>query len=187
MNSSAENSLKDKFVLFLKTLNAYKTGEFILASGKKSHFYFDLRLFFGNPEAFNFVITKLAEKIRTIKNYARVDGVAGIPTAGLPLAAGVALTEKLPLYYPRKPKAHGLKRVIEGGSVYDQHIIVIDDVITSGSSKIEPIKALRSHGAIVNHCLVILDREMGGADILQENGVQLHSLVKLSEIKEFLD
>lgn len=164
-------------------IQAIKQGKFTLASGKKSRLYFDLRLCFGDPECFSLAINVFDHLIQAEIGWDSIDGVAGIPTAGLPFAAVLAHLKQKPLYYPRTPKDHGLQKTIEGGEIDGKHVIVIDDLISTGYSKIPAITTLKKGGAIVQHACVLLDRELGGRNTLEEMDIQLHAACTFSQLK----
>ena len=94
----------------------------------------------------------------------------------------MALCSELPLCYPRKPKAHGLVKEIEGG-VDVEEIVLIDDVITSGTSLLEVLPVLREQYT-VKHMVVLVDRG-GATENLQQQGIQLHSVFTLDELVKF--
>ena len=179
-----KTKLTEEFVKGLLETGAYQEGDFILVSGERSSYYFDLRRIFGNPKWFKTLSDALLKVVQNeIINETHMDGVAGIPTAGLPYATYLSLHLDLPLYYPRvKIKDYGTKQTVEGGEVKDKQILLVDDLITSATSKIEAVEALESEGAIVKHLCVLLDREQGGVQRLAEHGVTIHSLCKISEI-----
>ena len=181
------NEMVKKLAASWIEIQAIKQGKFTLASGKTSRLYFDLRLCFGNPVSFKMSINVFDELIQNEIGWDSIDGIAGIPTAGLPFAATLAYIRKKPLYYPRKPKEHGLRRSIEGGNVEGKHVIVIDDLISTGHSKLPALKTLKDNGAAVQHVCVLLDRELGGKKVIEENGIQLHSACTFSQIKQWFN
>jgi uridine monophosphate synthetase len=91
------------------------------------------------------------------------------------------------MIYPRKEvKDYGTKKLIEGAYEQGDRVLVIDDIITDGASKIEAIAPLTEAGLSVTDVLIILDREQGGDKILAKAGYTLHSLGKLSEVLDAL-
>lgn len=113
--------------------------------------------------------------------------LAAIPYAGLPIGTAVALQTKMPLLYPRKePKSYGTGRSIEGHFEEGDSVVVIDDVISTGASKIEAIKPLREAGLRVHDVAVLIDREGGGREELAAQGLTLHSVFRMSELMDLL-
>ena len=160
-----------------------KFGEFKLKSGIMSPVYCDFRGLISSPALLAEVGKALAAKAKEIG----CNRVAGIPYAGLPLGVAASLAGEIPMIYPRKEaKSYGTKKLIEGAYNEGDKVLVIDDIITDGASKIEAIEPLKAAGVMVTDVLIILDREQGGDKILAKAGYTLHSLGKLSEVLEAL-
>jgi uridine monophosphate synthetase len=160
-----------------------KFGEFKLKSGIMSPVYCDFRGLVSKPELLREIGQALGERAKQIG----CDRVAGIPYAGLPLGVAASLASNIPMIYPRKEaKDYGTKKLIEGAYSEGEKVLVIDDIITDGASKIEAIAPLKDAGLVVEDVLIILDREQGGDKILAKAGYTLHSLGKLSEVLDAL-
>ena len=160
-----------------------KFGLFSLASGRKSPVYVDIRTLPSSTSSFSTVIGELAKKVKELK----ADVVAGAETAGIPLAAAIAIKAKLPMIYVRKrPKSYGTMSFIEGILQKDQKVVLIDDMITDGKSKMRFIEGIRHEGAVCDNVLVVLDREQGGKESLSAEKVVLHSLITLKELLEYM-
>ena len=176
--------------LALADIGAIKFGEFTLASGKKSPIYIDLRLLASHPAVLRQVAYAYAQLIRGELGIA--DGstgvrLAGIPYAALPIGTAVALEMSLPLIFPRREvKAHGTGQKIEGTFQRGESVIVLDDLITTGGSKLEAIEPLEAAGLIVQDVVVLIDREQGGREELAEAGYRLHAVLRLGEMLERL-
>jgi len=170
---------------FIKQTEALKFGEFILTSGKKSPFYIDMRLFISYPDIFDKLCEIYARIIQ--KEITEVDKIAGIPTAGLPIATLTSYKLHLPLIYVRKePKPHGKTRMIEGILNPNDNVVLVDDLVTSGKSLISATKAIREDGGIVKHAVTLLDREQGGRENLDKERVKLHTVVSINQLLEIL-
>ncbi|MCE5315030.1 MAG: orotate phosphoribosyltransferase [Armatimonadota bacterium] len=160
-----------------------KFGEFTLKSGILSPVYCDFRGLISHPALLKEIGEALAARAKEIG----CDRVAGIPYAGLPLGVAASLAGDIPMIYPRKEaKDYGTKKLIEGAYSQGDRVLVIDDIITDGASKIEAITPLREAGLVITDVLIILDREQGGDRILAKSGYRLHSLGKLSEVLDAL-
>jgi uridine monophosphate synthetase len=156
-----------------------KFGEFKLKSGIMSPVYVDFRGLISKPKLLAEVGQALAARAKQIG----CDRIAGIPYAGIPLGVAAAIAGDLPMIYPRKEvKDYGTSKRIEGEYKAGDKVLVIDDIITDGASKIEAIEPLTEAGLVVTDVLVILDREQGGAKLLERSGYMLHSLGTLSEV-----
>ena len=75
---------------------------------------------------------------------------------------------------------------IEGILKKDQKVILIDDMATNAFSKIRFIDGIKHSGGIVNDVLIVLDREQGGVEALEKEGVKLHSLITLKELLSYM-
>ncbi|WXG41009.1 MAG: orotate phosphoribosyltransferase [Candidatus Freyarchaeum deiterrae] len=170
---------------FIKQTDALKFGEFLLTSGKKSPFYIDMRLFISYPDIFDKLCEIYARIIQ--KEISEVDKIAGVPTAGLPIATLTSHKLRLPLIYVRKePKPHGKARMIEGVLNPNDNVVLVDDLVTSGKSLISAAGAIRESGGIVKHAVALLDREQGGRENLDRERIELHTVVSISQLLEIL-
>lgn len=176
--------------LTLADIGAIRFGEFTLASGKKSPIYVDLRLLASHPHALRQVAGAYADLLRAEVGAGELGTctrLAAIPYAALPIGTAVALELDLPLIYPRKEvKDHGTSRQIEGEYQAGDRAVVLDDLITTGGSKLAAIEPLEQAGLEVRDVVVLIDREQGGGAELAEAGYRLHAVLRLSEMLDLL-
>jgi uridine monophosphate synthetase len=170
-------------------------GRFKLKSGIISPVYLDLRLLDSDPATLWKTAGALAEIIRGLpgtdgqptRPQLTFDRIAAIPYAALPIGVALSLTIDRPMIYPRKEiKTYGTSRPIEGRFTAGDKILVLDDLITRGDSKLEAIAPLKEAGLVVEDVLVIIDRQQGGSEVLAENGYRLHSLLTMAEMLDIL-
>ncbi len=115
------------------------------------------------------------------------DRIAAIPYGGLPIGQAVALTTGKPLLYARREaKDHGTKKLLEGAFVAGETVVVLDDLITTGASKLEALTPLQDAGLRVEDVVVLVDREQGGQAELAWKGIALHAVLTLSQILDCL-
>jgi len=174
---------KEQFVLELEKIGAIKFGSFTLKSGLTSPFYFDLRDMISFPFILEGIADLLVERIKDME----FDVITGIPYTALPIASLVAAKMNKPLIYMRKEeKAYGTGNNVIGKFQKGARCLVIDDLITTGASKIETAEGYEKEGVIVKDFVVVIDRSAKGTEELAKDGYNLHSLISLDEIVELL-
>jgi len=174
---------REEFVLELQRIGAVKFGKFTLKSGLESPFYFDLRDMISFPDILDGVAELLAERIKDMD----FDVLTGIPYTALPIASLVSAKLNKPLIYMRKEeKAYGTGNNVIGKFKKGDKCLVIDDLITTGASKVETAEAYEKEGVIVKDFVVVIDRSANGEKELGDMGYKLHNLINLEEIVELL-
>jgi uridine monophosphate synthetase len=179
--------LKKDFIEALIRTECFRLGDFVLKSGKKSPFYIDLRRLVSEPAAMRLAGEAYA-------SLARGDGegpalglayerIAGIPAAGLPLATAASLALGKPMIWPRMPvKEHGSGNRIEGAWKPGEKALLLDDLITTGASKLEAIEILRGEGLAVEDLVVLIERGREGRKDMEAAGIRLHAFIHVREL-----
>ncbi len=181
--TAATIDLVDRVALGLHRLGAVRFGEFTLKSGKKSPIYVDLRLLVSDPSLMALVARAFAGMMSSLS----YDRIAALPYGGLPIGQAVALATGRPLLYPRREvKDYGTKKNIEGAYSAGETAVVLDDLVTTGDSKIEAMAPLTEAGLKVTDVVVLVDREQGGRAELARNGLTLHAALTLGQILDAL-
>lgn len=107
--------------------------------------------------------------------------LCGVPYTALPLATLAAVKVNKSMLVRRKEvKTYGTKKAIEGKYNVGDNCLIIEDIITSGSSILETVESIRKEGVTVTDAIVIVDREQGGKANIAEKGVRVHTLFTLS-------
>lgn len=120
-------------------------------------------------------------------NDRKFDHLCGVPYTALPIATLLSIQAKIPMLMRRKEtKTYGTKKSIEGHYKTGQSCLIIEDVVTSGSSVLETVNDLRKEGLIVKEAIIILDREQGGRENLIKNDVEIVSLFTMSSLIKIL-
>jgi len=160
----------------LRELKVVQTGEFILASGKKSNYFVNIKRASTNPKVLREIGKAMAPYVGDAK-------IAGMALGAVPLAVAVALETNQPFVMVRKePKDHGTKELIEGEVTPGDKFVVVEDVATTGGSTLRVVNALRAKGANVLRAIVVVDRDEGAAQLLSEHGIDLVSIFKVKDL-----
>lgn len=163
-------------------------GRVVLSSGKETDFYFDGRLVSLEPEG-SVLIAELVldEVVRR-----GIEAVGGLTSGADPIASavGVLAYERgvpLRLFYVRKAaKEHGLRKRIEGPALPEgTRVAIVDDVLTTGGSILQAAEALREEAkARVADAIVVVDREEGGRERLEAEGLRVTSLFRRTDFRK---
>ncbi|HJK07315.1 MAG TPA: orotate phosphoribosyltransferase [Methanocorpusculum sp.] len=166
-----ENPVLDLLIQY----KAVEFGDFTLASGVKSKYYIDVKTAIMQPA----LLGEIAKEVAVRYTF---DAVAGVAVGGVPLAVAVSLASGKPCAVIRAAaKDHGKSQMVIG-DVAGKHVLLIEDVTTSGGSSKYGIDELRKAGAIVDSVVVVVDRDSGAEALLAAEGVTLHPLVRASEL-----
>jgi uridine monophosphate synthetase len=175
----AADPLKERFLGSLVSTGCFRLGDFTLKSGKKSPFYIDLRRLVSDPAAMAIAAEAYA---RTAEGLV-YDRIAGIPAAGLPLATATSLRTGRPMVWPRMPvKEHGAGNRVEGAFTPGDRILLLDDLITTGASKLEAVQILKAEGLIVEDLVVLIERGRQGRREMDAAGVRLRAFVHVRDL-----
>lgn len=157
---------------------------FTWASGIKSPIYCDNRLTMSSPVVRKQIAAALARSIQDA--FPETEVVAGTATAGIPHAAWVSDVLNLPMVYVRsKAKEHGRGNQIEGKLTKGQKVVVIEDLISTGGSSIEAVKALKEQGCEVLGVVCIFTYHLKRADdMFEQAGIPYISLTNFDALIE---
>ncbi|MBI3336191.1 orotate phosphoribosyltransferase [Candidatus Peregrinibacteria bacterium] len=168
---------------FLLDIGAVKLSvdpPFTWTSGLKAPIYCDNRMVLSHPEARSFIVSALTDRVRHL--HIEPDCIAGTATAGIPWGALVADRLALPFVYVRpKAKEHGAKKRLEGDLKAHQHVVVVEDLLSTGGSAISTVDAIREEGKCdVSDIVAIFSYEfLSSREKAQEAGVHLHPLTTI--------
>jgi uridine monophosphate synthetase len=174
----ADNILADG----LLEAGCIKFGSFTLKSGLQSPIYIDLRQIISYPKLLEQIGAAYLPLLKGLK----FDRIAGLPYAAIPIATAVSLRGNYPMIYPRKEvKTYGTKAEIEGEYHAGETVAVIDDLATTGGSKFEAIEKLTSRGLVVKDVVVLVDRQSGAKEALEQAGFHLHAVLTIMQLLDY--
>ncbi len=171
----------------------YNEKPFQLASGKMSHHYFNCKKITLNPEFLFLAVKAICDELIPENHLPIPEAVGGLTLGADPLAYGISLYyhQKNILCFPcivrKEVKKHGTQKQIEGEIENIHHVVVLDDVITTGNSTLRAVDAFRNAGKNVQYAICLVDREEGGRETLLKEGVKLFSLWKKSDFINLID
>jgi orotate phosphoribosyltransferase len=171
---------------------AVQFGNFDIGATIASPIYVNARRLISNPRTLRRIGELLADETRTLTgmlhpHLSPFELIAGVPMGGLHLATAFSLTADIPLIYPNpKAREHDLYEEIEGAYFPGQTVLLVDDLITGGSSAVDSAELLRSAGLMVHDAIVLIDRQAGAADRLAEAGIVLHPLLTIESLLNYI-
>jgi orotate phosphoribosyltransferase len=158
---------------------AHLTGTFTLRSGVVSDEYFDKYRFEADPP----LLRAIAEAMGALVPPG-IDSLAGLELGGVPLATMLSQVTGLPACFVRKEaKTYGTCQLAEGIDVKGMHLLIVEDVVTSGGAVLDAVAALRERGAQADQVVCVIDRESGGVEKLAAEGLTLTALFTMTELK----
>lgn len=180
------SSLADLKELILR--ESVQFGEFTLASGQTSRIYIDIRKSSLHSEGAYLIGQCFWERIQSLCPEAK--GVGGLTLGADPLVSATAISAHLDgkrfasIIVRKEAKAHGTQRQIEAPGFINppDQVVAVDDVVTSGGSTLQAIRALREAGFQVKYALAVVDRNAGAKELLADHNVELHSLFSLDDL-----
>jgi orotate phosphoribosyltransferase len=156
------------------------TGEFKLRSGIISNEYFDKYQFESDPVLLTAIAEHLSKKI-----FFDFDILSGLEVGGIPIATLLATKINKPIVFVRKKaKEYGTAKLVEGPEINGKHLLIVEDVVTSGGQIIESVNELRRLGAIINYAICVIDREQSGRENLKKHNIELLPLFSMSQLKK---
>lgn len=174
---------KEKLILELLKHKCIEFGTFKLVSGILSPIYIDIRKLVSYPK----LMKNCADAYWKILKKLKYNRISGVPYAALPIASVISVLYKKPMIYTRKEQQkHGITKLVQGEYNKGEKVVVIDDIITTGNSKIMVIKPLKKSGLKVKDVIILIDREQGGKENLAKKGYKLHSVFLITDVLKVL-
>src|SRR5579862_103395 len=175
-------------LLDLLAKRSARRGEFTLSSGKKSSLYIDARLTTMSPDGLALIGPLALSAIRGAKW--DLDSAGGLTLGADPISYAIAFASALPGNGPlvraftvrKEAKTHGTGKLIEGPYQAGDHVVVVEDVITTGGSALRAAEAIHGAGGKISGVLALVDREEGGREAIEQAGFQVLSLTRAADI-----
>lgn len=179
-------------ILQLILTRAYEQRKVRLASGRESDFYIDCRQVTLTAEGVHKIAQYVLHLIRE-ENLA-VKAIGGPAMGAVPVAAAIsALSYALPFnaqpldtfFVRAEPKKHGLENKVDGPTLREGFpLLMLDDVLTTGGSLLKAVRAVQELGCRVEKILVIVDRQEGGRENLEKEGLGVVSILTRTDLEQ---
>ncbi len=173
----------------LKTLireKSLKFGDFILASGRKAKYYLDGKQVTLDSKGAVMIGEGILDLL--LKNGPLPNAVGGMSIGADPITAAVitmagvhGYTDLKGFLVRKESKGHGTNKFVEGPVKSGNHVVVVEDVVTTGGSSLTAIDRLTDAGLIVDGVIAIIDRMEGGEQAFAQRGIKLQSLLKITD------
>jgi orotate phosphoribosyltransferase len=169
--------------LFCKV--AYKEGEFTLSSGQHSSYYINGKQVTLHPEGGLAIGRVLLSLLPT-----EIQAVAGLTLGADPMVTATSVVAAYegrslaPLIVRKEAKGHGTQAYIEGLILpAESSVVVLEDVVTTGQSALKAVERLRQAGYQVTQIVALVDREQGGAELYEQQGLPFQAVFSIREIQ----
>ena len=178
------SELKERLAQYINEL-AVQRGEFTLTSGKKASFYIDLRQVSLDHRVAPLIGDVMLE---VVSEFPEVELVGGLTMGADPIASAimhraVVAGRELDAFVVRKePKGHGMGKQVEGPDVSGKKVIVVEDTSTTGGSPLKAIEAVEKGGGIVVAVAVVVDRDTGAKQVIEEAGYPYRAALGLADL-----
>lgn len=184
--ATSDLSTLRSYLLNLFVDRAYQEGEFLLSSGQKSSYYINGKQVTLTAEG-ALVIGRLLFSLLPLET----KGVAGLTLGADPLVTAVSVVSAyencpIPALIVRKiAKGHGTQAYIEGPTLSPgSKVVVLEDVVTTGKSAMLAVERLRAASYQVDTIMALVDREQGGTEFYQQQGLHFTPLFSIREIQQ---
>ena len=178
--TALRTELLDLFVSY-----AYREGDFTLSSGKKSTYYINGKVVTLHPRGALIIGHLLLNLLPEGTN-----AIAGLTLGADPIVSSVSIVSALGespipgIIIRKEAKGHGTQAFLEGPVLNEgSHVVVVEDVVTTGQSAMKAIERLRGAGYESNLVLSLVDRQQGGAEYYAQQGIEFQSLFTIQDIQ----
>jgi orotate phosphoribosyltransferase len=166
---------------------SFGLGQVKLASGRESHFYFDMKPTMLHPAGAAWLAELTLDEIEALG----ADAIGGLEMGAVPLAATAAAFSHvrgrplLAFFVRKRAKEHGAQKLVEGlprgETLKGKRVVIVEDVATTGGSAIKAVEAVRDEGAEIALVLTMVDRQEGAAETFAAAGIPFRALFTAEE------
>lgn len=178
------SELKTQLAQYINDL-AVQRGDFTLTSGKKASFYIDLRQVSLDHRVAPLIGDVMVELVQEFPEVQMVGGLTmgADPIASAMMHRAVLAGRPLDAFVVRKePKGHGMGKQVEGPDIIGKKVIVVEDTSTTGGSPLKAIEAVEKAGGIVVAVAVVVDRDTGAKQVIEEAGYPYRAALGLADL-----
>jgi len=190
-NSLVLNANCDQLRISLLELivnHAYREGDFILSSGASSPYYINCKEVTLRAEGALMIGRLMLDRLPQ-----HTDAIAGLTLGADPIVSAVSIVSAIynqgipGLIIRKQAKGHGTQAYIEGPKLdQSSHVVVLEDVVTTGKSALQAVARLQDAGYKVNQIISLVDRNQGGRELYQAKGLEFQALFTIEELQEYL-
>jgi orotate phosphoribosyltransferase len=190
MNATAIASLTDmtqlrEYLLDLFCQVAYREGDFLLSSGQRSSYYINGKQVTLHPQG-SLAVGRILLSMLPPETQA----VAGLTLGADPIVTAVSVVGATQgqsiaaLIVRKEAKGHGTQAYLEGPTLpTGSLVVVLEDVVTTGQSALKAVDRLRQAGYRVEQVIALVDRQQGGAELYQQQGLQFDSVFAIADLQ----
>lgn len=174
MRPPRTNAERDLLAILIE--RALVRGAFGLAAGGGSNYYLDARAVSMSADAAHLIGDVLYERTRDLD----IAAVGGLAVGAVPLTAAAVISyrlhgQKMEGFWVRdEVKTHGTRKRVAGNLCPGSRVVVVDDVITTGTSALRAVDAVRDHGCEVAAVVALVDRRRGAEDLFRGHGIETY-------------
>ena len=182
-------SARDELKTILQT-KSIRTGDFTLASGKKSDFYVDCRVSTMDCRGAILVgevgFATVADKIAQLSE--KPVAIGGMTMGADPISLAIAMEssrqgQPLQMFSVRKEaKKYGTGKRVEGNFKTGDHVVLVEDTATTGGSTLKAMDAIEAEGGTIAFVLILVDRQEGAKEVIEERGIDVVSVFGKAEL-----
>jgi orotate phosphoribosyltransferase len=183
--SQADLKTVRQYLLDLFCEVAYREGDFTLSSGQRSSYYINGKQVTLHPQGGLAMGRVLLELVP-----ADTEAVAGLTLGADPMVTAVSVVAAYEgrsltaLIVRKEAKGHGTQAYVEGPTLPPgSPVVVLEDVVTTGQSALKAVDRLRQAGYTVSQIIALVDRQQGGAELYQQQGLQFQAVFSIQDIQ----